>query len=532
MFDNECKKTKLESELNYDFRGTLMGYSSSPFRCSKVGLFAMFVYLLLMALPHAVFAQDEFEKWKQAQQAEFQEYKDKFDQEFIEMLEKTWKEVGIDKGSAFYKEEKPIVIPAAPPKPTVNYTAPPDAPPIKEYINLDIPELIDVPIKIIEMPEETTLFEGLQTNRASLYYFSTTIPVEYPQKLREFFGPNHFNETDNKKIADFWNKVSSIDHTPLIRYTENIRAELGLNDWGFVLLLNEISTAVYQGYGDKAISLYNWFLLTKAGYKVRVGYDQNGIYTLFATAHGIYNTLYYTLDGERYYLININGQGLEPNSLFTYEGSHQSQSKLLDLHLQQMPVLGDGEATVHKTLSFTYNGTDYSIPVSIDKNLISYFEYFPVTDLKVFFRASLSDNSKNALYKVLAPAVAEMNEWDAVNFLLRFVQTAFAYKTDQDNFNREKYMMPDETLFYDYSDCDDRAILFASLVQDLLNMEVVGLRYSRHLATAVKFNEDISGDAHHYMGKKYIVADPTYINADVGMTMRQYQNEKPEIVSF
>ena len=57
-------------------------------------------------------------------------------------------------------------------------------------------------------------------------------------------------------------------------------------------------------------------------------------------------------------------------------------------------------------------------------------------------------------------------------------------------------------------------------------------RLAEHLAAAVKFKNPADGDSHHHLGKKYIVADPTYINADAGMTMRQYQNEKPEIVSF
>ena len=124
-----------------------------------------------------------------------------------------------------------------------------------------------------------------------------------------------------------------------------------------------------------------------------------------------------------------------------------------------------------------------------------------------------------------------MNEVNAVNLLLRFVQTAFDYKTDQDQFNREKYMTPEETLFYSYSDCDDRAILFTILVKDLLGLEVVGLRYSQHLATAVSFNnESVEGDYHYSDGKKFIVADPTYINATVGLTMPKYSTEKPEII--
>ena len=47
----------------------------------------------------------------------------------------------------------------------------------------------------------------------------------------------------------------------------------------------------------------------------------------------------------------------------------------------------------------------------------------------------------------------------SVNRLLRFVQTAFEYKTDEDQFNTENYLFPLETLHYPYSDCEDRSAL-------------------------------------------------------------------------
>src|SRR5690554_912242 len=133
--------------------------------------------IVVLSIPNAAFAQDEFEKWKQAQEAEFQAYRDKFDQEFIEMLEKTWEEVGINKGSDFYKNEKPITIPTAPPRPVVNFKPAEDAPIIREIVEVDIPDIVNTPPKKIELPAEKTIFEGLNTTRTSINYFSTTVPL-------------------------------------------------------------------------------------------------------------------------------------------------------------------------------------------------------------------------------------------------------------------------------------------------------------------------------------------------------------------
>ena len=84
---------------------------------------------------------------------------------------------------------------------------------------------------------------------------------------------------------------------------------------------------------------------------------------------------------------------------------------------------------------------------------------------------------------------------DAVNVLLRFVQTGFSYLTDSEQFGREKFMFPEETLSYPYSDCEDRSFLFAYLVSSLLGLDVIGLDYPGHVATAVKFSSPVSPSA-------------------------------------
>jgi hypothetical protein len=112
------------------------------------------------------------------------------------------------------------------------------------------------------------------------------------------------------------------------------------------------------------------------------------------------------------------------------------------------------------------------------------------------------------------------------------VQKSFAYKTDDDQFGHEKYMLADETVFYPYSDCEDRAFFFAYLVKKLVGLDVIGLDYPGHVATAVNFSIDLPGDSVIRNGKKYLVCDPTYINANLGMAMPQFKSVKPDIIKI
>ena len=116
--------------------------------------------------------------------------------------------------------------------------------------------------------------------------------------------------------------------------------------------------------------------------------------------------------------------------------------------------------------------------------------------------------------------------------MLRFVQTAFEYENDETQFGREKPFFAEETLFYQFSDCEDRSVLFAYLVRNLLGLEVIGLDYPGHIATAVKFSTDIKGDYVEHQGERYIICDATFINANLGQCMPRLQNVIPKVISI
>ena len=113
---------------------------------------------------------------------------------------------------------------------------------------------------------------------------------------------------------------------------------------------------------------------------------------------------------------------------------------------------------------------------------------------------------------------------------MSFAQKSFEYQTDQEQFGVEKYFFPEEVLHYPASDCEDRSALFAVLVKEMVGLEVLGLVFPQHVATAVKFNSDIQGDFVTYDGEKFLICDPTYIGAESGMAMPKYKNSNVQLV--
>jgi hypothetical protein len=65
-----------------------------------------------------------------------------------------------------------------------------------------------------------------------------------------------------------------------------------------------------------------------------------------------------------------------------------------------------------------------------------------------------------------------------------------------------------------------------------MGLDVVLLHYPEHLATAVHFNEDVDGDYLMVEGEKYLICDPTFIGARIGMCMPDYKQVSPIVQKF
>ena len=118
----------------------------------------------------------------------------------------------------------------------------------------------------------------------------------------------------------------------------------------------------------------------------------------------------------------------------------------------------------------------------------------------------------------------------AANMLLNYVQTGLKYEYDDNVWGRDRAFFAEETLYYPYCDCEDRAILYSRLIRDLLNLNVVLVYYPGHICAAVNFTDGVHGDYLSLDGKTYTITDPTYIGAPVGATMPGMENKTAKVI--
>ena len=207
----------------------------------------------------------------------------------------------------------------------------------------------------------------------------------------------------------------------------------------------------------------------------------------------LFDINYFVFDNQKFYVISKHAR-INPR-LYTYNGNYPKELALSDFSQIDKIVTQKGLAV--RKLNFKYGSNSYELRIPYNKHVIDFFSSYPQMDIKHYFNVAINKQTKQSLLDQLHPLVTQLSQHEAVNFLLRFVQTGFDYKTDEQQFGSENYLFLEETIFYPSSDCEDRAILFSWLVENLLGLEVVGLDFPGHVATAVELDEPVGSSIEH-----------------------------------
>ena len=459
-------------------------------------------------------AQDDYQKWLQKEKKDYNQFLEEDDRAFSDFLKKEWKSFQSNQGIKEDTNPKPTVMPVAEDK---DKPAPPPPEEIKPIKRVNIPE------KAPELKPKPEPVVKRTTNIMSVKFFGADIPVNYkPDIVFNLKSP-----LNNEVISSAWEVMAASKFKVLLEQLETYKMRQSLNDWGYLQLVNTFGKKLFPESKNEQ-NLFTWFIMNKSGYEAKVAYKENEVFLLVPNENLIYENRFVTLDGKKYYFISFDQPVLIEGQILTYNGTYKGADRLVSMAVSKIPILNN--QTTSKTLKFNYNNEEITLNLQFDEDVVEYFKQYPQTELKVYFDAAVSDQAKYSLAKALKPYLQNKTELDAVNFLLRFVQTAFTYETDDKQFGREKYLMLEETLFYPGSDCEDRSILFSYLVRELLGLDVIGLDYPGHISTAVKFNSQLNGDSLNYNNQTYIICDPTYVNADAGMAMPRYKNVEPVVI--
>lgn len=451
----------------------------------------------------------EFEQYKAEKRTEFEQFRQRLNREYAELIGRQWRN--------YNKEPEKKLL--SKPKPDVPEIAKPDGkqgvvtPGVIHHPEKSIP---DVPVTI---PKPKRINKTYPVNFS---FFNTKCGInKFDTSLLSLTG------TDNSSLSKAWIRLTADGATDqLIDDCIRLREEMNLCDWGYLMLVEKVSQTLYPKSAD-AQSFLTVALLNQSGYDCRLATVGNKLTMLFHPSHDIYSGSYFIIDGKRYYTRKVIPG--EDNKLYTYAGNYCQSPTPIRMIMNRFPRFNELQGG-SKVFSSSWNMAP-SFDVEVNTSVASFLNEYPITDWHLYSLAEVSPQLKTSIIPVFEILTEGLDEVEAVNMILNFHNYAFHYMTDDDQFGREKPFFVEENFFYPYNDCEDRAILFSKIVNKVLGLDVVLLKYPRHLATAVRFpkGSNISGTTVNVDGQKYYVCDPTCIGAPAGYLASTYANSKPEI---
>jgi len=474
----------------------------------KVGLIFTLTSVLLPVFVNAEPPEmSEFEKWQQSRKQQFDSYVSAQDKNFSQFLKQRWLVKKVEQEQSKKTLPKITKPPVAPKKKSKDTS---------DKVQVSIPER-----KIIIQSKEPK--KELNTTE-QLSFLGHALPFEKAK-----LPPLSIEKVDADGIAESWNEMAKNKSEPLLKQLSSHATWLGLDDWATAFLTYQYINHFGTGLSSAEVTLYTWYYLVQQGFDTSVGYESASVYLLLNVEQMLYGQKFFRFANDKYYFVDFSDskQSLG-KTIKTYQNQHAQAKQSVVIDLGKVPLLA-GE-TSQRDLSFKFSGKSYEFSVPYSKEYVALLNQYPQLELKHYFQTDLAEDSKQALLTHLAKAIEGKTEQQALNLLLRFVQKAFAYQTDDQQFNEENFLLATETLHYPYADCEDRSVLFSYLVKNLLGNKVIGVLYKGHIATAVKAKSPIEGAAYRVNGDRYIIADPTYIGASIGQVMPGYEQESPKLI--
>lgn len=520
--------------------------------------------ILLLALLFAVCASAQSRRealleYQARRRQAYTEFRDNYRKACADFMRKRWEA---------FRSEAPVPLPVRR-EPDRPVTRRPDAPvaptqdriPYDKVVDLPVPAVPDAPgatdvpaaVETPAVPDKSGAGKGTDTNTGTKAPASgtTTAPasgtgsgnaaattavapaVDTSRPCRfTFYGTGcsvsleakhrfRLASVQENSVANAWERVAGGSYDPVAKECAELKKKLRLNDWGYYDLVRTLCDA-FCGVKSNESAVLQSFLMAEAGYKVRLARGDGRLFLLLALDTQVYGRPYFTIEAQVFYILDDVPRAASYNICnFSIPGERP-----LSLAMSAPPVFARNPAAPAVR---NFEGT-VTTTVAVDRNLMDFYTTYPPCHWSIYAATGLTASTRDQLYPALRGALSGKGEREAAELLLHYLHRAFPYKTDQAQFGAERTFFAEEMFYYPFSDCEDRSILYARLVEDLLGLDVVLLYYPAHIATAVCFNDAVKDDYMQLGAKRYVICDPTYIGARVGEAMPDLKRTPAEVI--
>lgn len=352
---------------------------------------------------------------------------------------------------------------------------------------------------------------GFQTYKIDVYghVFSTKAKVSYP-KLRYPISGNQLETllkvTSKQELVQLKNEMDV--------FASNYQ----MDDLAYVLFSQKVASEFFSD--PNLAKLFQYQLLKEKGLKVLLGYNEEQLTVYGRFLYSLANVTEVSFHNQQYSDLSFSQNlALCEEHLIEFSGGQKD----LEINQHRAPLFDAQKTSYYFKTEF--NGISYDFEGTLNQSLISYYRDLPsITFGEIYLNYHLSDAAYKQLIGDLKKAVKKMPNRMQIDFLLHFTQVVIPYKTDKYLVGKEKFAFPEEVLGNKAGDCEDKSVLFAYLVKEVLQLPSLALVYvnQNHLNVAVA----VSGTQYNFIhnNQKYIVCEPSGPGLQAGENVYDWKN--------
>lgn len=469
-------------------------------------------FFILLLCSSSIMAQNtnsDYQAFRKGVLGSYGSFRKTLLEDYAEYLQGIWDEYEQFKGFTRDKKPKPLIAPKADVKPQ-DVTPLQSVPKVKPIVQ---PTPTDNPI-----PVKPTVPSALPNISFFFYGMKLNTVLCHAQAIDSF---------EHQAIAKNWDSYQQDKAMKdVVRSLQSLAMAYSLNDWFIFELVRNYTEAMCKNFASKTILQH--FLLVNMGYDVRLASCGNQLLLLVPFNQQVYERNYLVIDGKKYYTFYDDSTSkLQNTGIYTCRlPNGTDKGRNLDLIIRGGKV-GIKNGVVHR---FCMSDGKISLQGFVDEGTMEAIRHYPQMDIPFYAMSTIDSNFHQSLLEQVNEQIRGCSEKEAVGRILHFVQYAFNYATDGEQHGYEKPYFIEENFFYPKNDCEDRAILFAFLVHNLLGLDVHLVQFPGHECTAVNFStSQMNGDGYMYKGKAFYICDPTFIGASIGQCMPDYKKATPII---
>lgn len=362
----------------------------------------------------------------------------------------------------------------------------------------------------------------LNATNISFDFYGENITINYDKSIVDIVDniPSLKNDTN---IALGKQYLEKTNYSMLTTQLIEIKNKLKLSDWLYYELIYQFTT-----YSLGTVSLtkrffFTGFLLYKSGFNVKFCYTKKRI-DLYVLCNK-FDYCVTTLKNTNYTFL-IGNVGKKERILSKVDFT--KNINIFSLHLDSMPKFFNPKNYLPAEISFKHKEKVYNYSFFVNTACIDYLQKQPICDFKEKFNFPLSEIAYKSFLLPLKENLIGLDTLQTLKFLLSLLRTGFTYE----NTKNPKYdigMSPEELLYYNISDCEDKSAMMYYLVKEILNLPIIVLEYPTHVTLAVAFDyKQPPQKPIIYNNRKYYVCEPS--NSANNILIGQYDEQGYKII--